>query len=96
MGVVAAIQSPTLKYPRHFWGTLKRQLGCRRFHGYEEVEMAVHEWMRNFKRNGNFKRLPRREKAWHFSKTQRNILYSNDYSPNCYNVGNITSLTSFV
>jgi hypothetical protein len=46
----------------HFFRLLKQHSGDRRFHGNEEREMALREWVRMpepyFHRHGNFKRLP--------------------------------------
>jgi len=46
----------------HFFRLLKQHSGDRRFHGNEEREMALREWVRMpepyFQCHGNFKRLP--------------------------------------
>jgi hypothetical protein len=51
----------------HFFGPLKQHLGGRRWHGNEEVEMAVREWLRmqhpDLYHDGIFKLAPRWEKC---------------------------------
>jgi hypothetical protein len=49
------------------WRKSQQQLGGRRFHNNEEVEMAVGEWLRmqepDFYRDGIFKLVPRWDKC---------------------------------